>query len=83
MWRMTDLFEKDSDLQIREKKMFQLKRNTPKSNRNSEMSAHRNLQPFKCDWAMGGTGQTGKLRNFTTSSSSTQQHICCIVTFSS
>lgn len=63
--------------------MFQLKGNVTKSDRHSEMADHRNLRRFNFDRAMGGTGRTGKLRNFTTASSSTQQYICSMVTFSS
>lgn len=53
MWRMAELFKKGvrPTNRWRKKKMFQLKANAPKSNRNSEMSDHRNLRPFKFDWA--------------------------------
>lgn len=52
MWRMTDLFEKGfrPTNKWKKKKMFQLKGNASKSNRNSEMSDHRNLRPFNFDW---------------------------------
>lgn len=51
---MTELFKKKKGFRPTnswEKKMFQLKGNAPKSNRKSEMSDHRNLRPFKFDWA--------------------------------